>query len=220
MRILLLSDVHGDTARARRLRSVERDVTVVSGDLADCGGSVEDAVEVLEELASQGPPVVWVPGNCDPPGIVEVKPPRNTYLVHAASVDIDGVRYAGAGGSPYTPFGTPFEMSDDELGELLSQGVAGVPEGARLVIVTHAPPYMSGLDRLWTGDYVGSRSVRRVIESARPLLHACGHIHEAWGAAVVGSALAVNPGPLVQGRYAVASLDAERGTVVARLYSI
>ncbi len=216
MRLLIVSDVHGEARQASKLRSVERDVTVVAGDLADCGGSVEEAHEVLEELASHGPPVVWVPGNCDTPVIVEAPPPRNTHLVHGNRVELLGLVFAGAGGGTYSPFSTPFEVSDEELGSTLEKALEGLEPGRPLIIVTHVPPAGSGLDRTRTGQYVGSTSVRGLVERVRPLLHACGHIHEAWGSTVVGSTLAVNPGPLAWGRYALVDLDVERKTVVAR----
>jgi Icc-related predicted phosphoesterase len=221
VKILLVSDVHGDRARVRRLKSVERDVTVVAGDLADCDGSIEDALEVLDELASHGPPVIWVPGNCDSPSLAETPPPRNTLRVHASHVLLEGIVYVGAGGGTYSPFSTPFEISDDELKELLRQGLEGLESSAEAVVmVTHVPAYASGLDRTWSGEYVGSMSVRSIVEERKPVLHVCGHIHEAWGSTVVGSTLSVNPGPLSQGRYALALLDVGRRGVVVRHHTV
>ena len=218
LRLLLVSDAHGSEKAARRLRSVERDVTVVAGDLADCGGTVEEAHAVLEELASHGPPVVWVPGNCDTPSLLEAPVPRNTRLLHGACVRVEGVCFAGAGGGTYSPFSTPFEMSDEELGEVLGKALEGAPR--ELVVVTHVPGYETGLDLTYSGLHVGSRSVRSLVERVNPLIHVCGHIHEAWGVARVGATMSVNPGPLFQGRYAVAVLDTSKNMVTARLLSL
>lgn len=213
-RILVVSDIHGAIKRVKALEDIRRDVTVAAGDLAECG-SLEEALEVLEVLASQGAPVVWVPGNCDDPRLASL---NKHYNVHGRSVRLAGLVFAGAGGSIHTPFNTPFEYSDEELASLLEKALAGVEPGSeRLVLVVHTPPYRSGLDRVAGGEYVGSKSLRRVLQLYKPLLLATGHIHEAWGAAAPEGVLSVNPGPLSRGHYAVIDIDADAGVVRARL---
>jgi len=201
-RLLLVSDVHGALGNVEKLARVERDITIVAGDLAECG-SIEETVEVLETLLEQGTPVVWVPGNCDPP---EAAMMDKGYNVHARHVVLDGIVFAGAGGSLYTPFSTPFEYSDEMLAELLQEALNDAP-ALPTVMVVHTPPYASGLDQVAAGDYVGSRSLVKIIARVKPVLVATGHIHEAWGAAAAAGSLTVNPGPLAAGRYAVAEID-------------
>ncbi len=216
VRLLLVSDIHGNLSAVRRLSSVERDVTIVAGDLADCGGSVNESLTVIEELASQGPPVVWVPGNCDSPSILEAKPPNGSFLVHGRCARVEDICFAGAGGGTFSPFSTPFEMSDEELGSVIGKALESVQEPT--VLVTHVPGYGTGLDVTFSGMSVGSRSVRRAVEARRLLLHVCGHIHEAWGVTVIGQTVSVNPGPLFEGRYAAALINTERMVSVVRLY--
>ena len=212
-RLLIVSDIHGALGKARQLRDVKRDVTIVAGDVARCN-SVEEAVSILEELAGHGAELVWVPGNCDSPRLLEAKAPG--HLVHGAAAEVEGLWFVGAGGSTYTPFSTPFEYSDDELGEILSKALETVPPEAPTVFVVHTPPYRSGLDRVSGGEYVGSRRLRDLLRQRRPLLLATGHIHEAWGVAAVDGVTTVNPGPLESGRYALVDIDAEAGAVRAR----
>lgn len=48
----------------------------------------------------------------------------------------------------------------------------------RAIFVSHPPPAGLGLGTLWSGEDVGSKSVRAWVERHRPLLTLSGHIHE------------------------------------------
>ncbi len=214
-RLLIVSDIHGSISRVKRLEAIRRDVTVVAGDLARCG-SLQEALEILETLEAQGTPVVWVPGNCDAPETASLQKAVNIHATHRV---VKGLVFAGVGGSLYTPFNTPFEYGEEELARLLEKALSGIPH-MPLVLVVHTPPYGSGLDRVSSGDYVGSRVVVETIRRHRPVLVATGHIHEAWGIACVEGSPVVNPGPLSEGRYAVADIDALGDHVVVRVRTL
>jgi hypothetical protein len=49
------------------------------------------------------------------------------------------------------------------------------------VLVIHAPPRNTKLDRAAEGQHFGSQAVRDFIEQAQPAYFYCGHIHEAAG---------------------------------------
>jgi Icc-related predicted phosphoesterase len=215
-RILVVSDVHAATSKVSRLASVERDMTIVAGDLAKCG-SVEEALAVLDMLVAQSQPVIWVPGNCDSPKLLEEPGPKGSYNVHGRAVRFDSLVFVGVGGSPPTPFNTPLEFSEDQIKRVLTEALRTVDAGERLVIVSHSPPYASGLDRVRGGAYVGSRAVAEVIAEWKPLLVASGHIHESWGVSCMGGSILVNPGPLAEGRYALVLFDEDVGAVNVRL---
>lgn len=74
------------------------------------------------------------------------------------------------------------------------------PANAPWILVSHAPPFDSKLDRLPRVPYpIGSRAVRQFIEQRRPLVTLHGHIHESpivtgSYADHVGDSLCVNPG--------------------------
>ncbi len=217
MRLLVLSDIHGSLRRVKSLQDISRDITIVAGDLASCG-SLDEARRVLKELVDQGPPVVWVPGNCDTPKTLELSI-DNAFLVHAQAVEMKGLVFTGFGGSIYTPFNTPFEYSDEELGSSLAQVLESIGEKqmSRTVLVVHNPPYRSGLDLVRGGEYVGSKRLRELVERYQPRLLLTGHIHESPGVTNLGKTLAVNPGPLERGNYALVLVDPDSGVFVARL---
>jgi uncharacterized protein len=75
-------------------------------------------------------------------------------------------------------------------------------EGRRTIGIMHSPPWGTDLDIIYGGQSVGSRSIRRFIETFQPLMTLHGHIHEAprlsgnyaqW----IGRTLCINPGQLL-----------------------
>jgi uncharacterized protein len=66
---------------------------------------------------------------------------------------------------------------------------------APLVMICHAPPLDTALDRVHEGLHAGSRAVRDFIERVQPAHFFCGHIHEAGGVvAQMGPTRAMNVG--------------------------
>ena len=66
---------------------------------------------------------------------------------------------------------------------------------APLVLVCHAPPYGTVLDRISPGVHAGSTAVRDFIQKYQPEYFFCGHIHEAEGASVeIGKTVARSVG--------------------------
>ena len=91
-----------------------------------------------------------------------------------------------------TPFNTPGEYSEKELGRRLAQFAGLKP----LILVCHCPPYGTALDRVREGVHAGSRAMAEFIERYQPEMFFSGHIHEAAGAAVkLGRTRAFSPGP-------------------------
>ncbi len=116
------------------------------------------------------------------------------------------------GFSTPTPWRTPREVSDEELGRLIEQMTSQVSDFSRCIFNFHDPPNDSTLDTCpmldWNTDPpsqiteggqpvlfgAGSRSVRAAIERHQPLLALHGHIHESRGAVKIGRTLCINPG--------------------------
>lgn len=116
------------------------------------------------------------------------------------------------GYSTPTPWRTPREVSDEQLGKMIEAMVAKVGDLGRCVFNFHDPPVDSTLDTCpmldWNTDPpsqivrggqvvlfgAGSRSVRQAIETHQPALGLHGHIHESPGAVKIGRTLCVNPG--------------------------
>jgi Icc-related predicted phosphoesterase len=84
------------------------------------------------------------------------------------------------------------------------------------ILVSHHPP-KGAVDRTFFGVRAGLRELRAFIEKYRPKLHLCGHIHEARGVERIGDTTIVNPGPLMEGFYAIIRLNNEVNVTLKRL---
>jgi len=111
-----------------------------------------------------------------------------------------------------TPWNTPREVSEEELGKMIEEMVAKVPDMNKAIFNFHDPPKDSTLDTCpmldWTKDPpeqivqggqpvmhgAGSLSVRAAIEKYKPMLGLHGHIHESQSVAKIGRTTCINPG--------------------------
>jgi Icc-related predicted phosphoesterase len=192
MKLLLFSDLHRDTAAARRL--VERadavDVLVGAGDFGSVRRGVETCIDVLRVVDK---PAVLVPGNNET--LDELRAAcriwPQAHVLHGSGVQIVGVRFFGLGGGvPVTPFGSwSYDFTEVQATALL----ADCPMGC--VLVSHSPP-KGVVDVSSSGKSLGSTAVRDAIVRTQPLLVVCGHIHESGGrTGTVGTTPVVNAGP-------------------------
>ncbi len=204
MRITVISDIHADLTRLGAATPVltDSDVLVVSGDLSRHGDpdELKDVVSRLQEVHET---VMAIPGNMDGAHSVQLLEDLGVNL-HGVSRTLEMVRFAGAGGSMQTPFGTPFELPESEIVALLESGLAGPAE--RRVAVCHNPPYGTKVDRIMLGRHVGGRRIRAFVEKAKPDVFLCGHIHESVGVDRIGDTLLVNPGPFRRGGIGVVTI--------------
>jgi Icc-related predicted phosphoesterase len=155
-------------------------------------------------------------GNDDYADVLAVLPSDGDGPVRACEgevLPIDGRHtMASLGISTPTPWNTPREATEEELGAIIERLVAHVPDPATCIFNFHDPPNDSTLDTCpmldWTTDPpshivragqvvlhgAGSTSVRRAIETHQPLLGLHGHIHESPGVVRLGRTLCANPG--------------------------
>lgn len=192
MKLLLFSDLHCDTAAARRLveRAGQADVVIGAGDFANVRRGIERTIEVLKAINR---PAILVPGNSE--SVEELQAAcqgwPTAHVLHGAGVTIEGVSFYGLGGAvPITPFGSwSYDFSEAEAAKLL----AGCPAGC--VLISHSPP-KGVLDADSIGRNLGSTAVRAVIEQKQPVLVVCGHIHASAGQQdTIDATVVINAGP-------------------------
>jgi Icc-related predicted phosphoesterase len=190
VKLLAFSDLHTDLEGAARLveRSRDADVVIAAGDLASVHRGLE---ETVEPLAAIEVPTVLIPGNNETDEALREACAGwdAATVLHGEATEIDGVSFFGLGaGVPVTPWDWSFDLTEREAAEMLS----GCPEGAMLVV--HSPP-KGHADR--SGEaHLGSEAVLRSIETSRPVMALCGHIHESWGEeSTIGPTRVINLGP-------------------------
>ncbi|MGC9516582.1 MAG: metallophosphoesterase [Methanomicrobiales archaeon] len=200
MKILAISDLHGKDYQivADYIKENPVDLIVVAGDITHFG-PVELAEDILNELCSCKVPVLAVPGNCDPPEIYSKIENSQAINIHGKNLTVKNIGICGFGGSNPTPFNTPLEFDELEIHKELDKIMANTKGHEITLLVTHAPPYGTEVDKLASGDYAGSKSIRKIIEKYKPDINICGHIHEAKSIDKIGNTILVNPGELSEG---------------------
>lgn len=202
MRILSLSDIHGNLKFISSVRNQlqEVDLVLLTGDLTHFGGR-EEASKIIDAVRSYNPSVLAVSGNCDHPD-VEKYLREEKLSIHGVGVIKEKMIFVGLSGSLPAPGRTPNELSEDEIAQLLKMAMNRLKNTEKklesslpLILVSHQPPKNTVADRIVTGHHVGSSAVRSFIERWVPLVCFTGHIHEGRGTDTIGDTLVVNPGP-------------------------
>ena len=189
MRVQIFSDIHGDLEALERAVGVEADIYIAAGDLVTWPARLDDCGKILARLGGK----LWaMPGNNETDEqIAEFCAEYGFCNFHDTVIEVAGTHFAGLGYSNPTPFDTPGEYSEQELGRRLARFAALRP----LALVCHAPPLGSPLDESAGGNHFGSSAVRAFLDAHAPAYFFCGHIHEAAGrVARMGSTLAANVG--------------------------
>jgi len=214
IRFLVVSDIHGNVRSLKAI--IERelnniDALLVAGDLSSYGGEYVDVLKILNTIVLKNKKVIVVIGNMDSPNLINII--NNSYpsitCLHGTITKLGDLTIAGLSGGLYSPFNTPFELSENDFERLIASIVEEISNvrNKYLVLLSHTPPYGTRVDLTFTGLHVGSKSIRKFIEKFKPLTVISGHIHEARGVDKLGDTLIVNPGPLFRGYYAILNIE-------------
>jgi uncharacterized protein len=175
--------------------------------------SLKSWVALAEErLPAQNVSIYISPGNDDDLVVDEVLA-SSTFVINPEERIVEvapGVPMLTLGLSNPTPWHSPREVSEEELGWRLNALAERMPHPGGLSIYnTHLPPKDTPIDQaarldetlkpivqggqiVMTG--VGSSSVREAILKYQPALGLHGHVHEAAGAIRLGKTICINPG--------------------------
>ena len=204
-----------DEGEYRSLAADEASVDAMFHQLARA--RLESWLELAESrLAGTGINCYITGGNDDYPDVLEAldrSGAQSVFGCESRLIDIDGQHtMISLGASTPTPWKTPREVTDEELGEMAAGLISQVDDLSRCIFNFHDPPVDSTLDTCpmldWTTDPpsqivkagqvvlygAGSKSVRQAIENYQPLLGLHGHIHESSGIIRIGRTVCANPG--------------------------
>ncbi len=174
--------------------------------------NVKRWVEVAEQrLKGTGISVYITGGNDDLPEITPILQGSDFVIDPEEKVVELTPKYQmlSTGWSNPTPWKTPRECSEEELGQKIEGMVSQVKDMKHTVFNVHVPPFDSGLDvcpqldkslkPIIVGGEIavgpaGSTAVREAIEKHQPLVGLHGHIHESKGFVKIGKTFCVNPG--------------------------
>ena len=202
MNICVITDIHGKKSSLKKLFDSidirEFDLLLCCGDITSFGGERE-AKEILDIIPDI--PFYSVFGNCDRSDVNDYLISKNISL-HEKEFKIKDYTIGGFGGSNKSPFGTPSEYEEDQIMTGLSK-----LSFKNMILVTHAPPYETKLDKIGNSKSIGSTSVRSIIEKMQPIVAISGHVHESRAIDTIGKTHLLNPGPLKDGYYGIVKID-------------
>jgi len=213
MDVLLLADLHGQYGRLDSfLNSSDPDAVIIAGDITDFG-PVEPVDSVLSHIEV---PCFAVPGNCDPLEIIDVLERSEAVCLHGSWLSLGKITLAGIGGSNKTPFGTPFELTEEQIEAIMAGTVSHMEKNIHNVLISHAPPYGT-LDTVGSLQ-VGSQSLRNHMNHFD--LVCCAHVHEAKGVMEKDGVRIVNPGPASDGNCALIHFGNEAKDIEIELFTV
>lgn len=195
MRILAASDIHNDKKIIENLvekaENEKVDLVLLCGDLTFAEADLTGIIGPFKKINKK---IIIIPGNHETFADVEFLAKQyapGVYNLHGRSVLF--YNEIGIFGCGSANIGL-FELSDNEVRELLEKAHSKIKDARKQIMITHAPPFKTNIDTLWA--HVGSMGVRKAIEEFQPDLALCGHIHETFGKqTTIGRTRVINVGP-------------------------
>lgn len=212
MKILVMGDIHGQCQNIFNYLKYNRvDLIILTGDITHFGPE-KLGEEILNEICVFDTITLAIPGNCDPLSIYGEIENSSAINIHNKSLVIKNMGICGFGGSNTTPFNTPLEFAEIQIYSQLETILNEIKNEEIRILVTHAPPYNTRADILPSGDHVGSKGLRKIIEEHQPTLNVCGHIHESRAIDKIGDTLILNPGESSKGYAGIVEINEKKGS--------
>ncbi len=185
MKVLAVADIHGSQYRLnlvlKNVAAYQPDLVVVCGDITQFGPG-ELATTLLNQIPVQ---TLAIPGNIDTFDVDEGITKSNATNLHKRRVVIHGLPFIGIGREIPTPL-YDIMIIDGKAQKPLQEIVDSTS-----VLVTHYPPFKLQ-DKIFIGTHGGSKELRSLVDTSKPLLVLCGHIHEDPGVTQTEKTTVVN----------------------------
>lgn len=192
MKILAFADLHGSL---KGLKSIERLAESKNLDVIVCAGDISvfqrgfDAL--MYRLSNIGKPVLFVHGNHETEQASKEVCSffENVFFIHKKAHAIGSCIFFGYGGGGFSSTDSRFEDYSKQLRKEILQN-----SDKKTVLVTHAPPYGTKLDKV-EGKHYGNKSIAEFIKNSSITLAISGHFHENFGKKDrIGMTEIINPG--------------------------
>ncbi|MBD3310341.1 hypothetical protein GF351_03925 [Candidatus Woesearchaeota archaeon] len=191
MKILAFVDLHGSKKALKKLRDKVKkhspDIIICAGDLTVFEQNMD---LIMSELAKTKKPVLVIPGNHEEGSDVRRSASlfENITDIHKRKHVFKDYIFLGYGGGG-------FSLVDKEFEALAKKWEKEIRPEDNVVLVTHAPPYKTELDKIMD-EHCGNKSIARFIKKVDLNLVVCGHLHENAGKEhKVKKTRIINPGP-------------------------
>ena len=178
LKILASGDIHGDTGLAEKLAERAKkenvDLVILCGDLTMGEASTSN---LIGPFVKRNKKVILIPGNHETVAtadfLAELYGARN---LHGYSVKYKDVGLFGCGGANIGLF----QLGEKEIFSLLQKGFSKIKYLDKKIMVTHVHPSGTKMEK-FTKFFPGSEGVKKAIDTFKPDILLCSHVHEAEG---------------------------------------
>jgi len=178
LKILAAGDIHGDTGLAEKLaQRAEKehcDLVILCGDLTMMEQSTDN---LIGPFVKRNEKVLLIPGNHETVATADFL--ADLYKVknlHGYSVKYKDVGLFGCGGANIGLH----QLEEKEIFDLLKKSFDKIKYLGKRIMVTHVHPKDSKIEK-FTKFFPGSSGVKKAIDTFKPDLLLCSHVHEAEG---------------------------------------
>ena len=174
MKILAVSDIHGDLGLVKKLeRMIEKeniDLIILAGDQTWFEQSTKNLVGPLTKK-----PTLIIPSNHETEGTVKMweKMYPNLKSIHKKNWKLKDVGFFGSGTMDWG-----FDEDSDKIFKELENAHKKIKNLKKKIMITHCPPAGSKIELM---GFSGSTGIEKAIEKFSPNFLICGHIHEGGG---------------------------------------
>jgi Icc-related predicted phosphoesterase len=216
MRVLVVSDLHGDLDAVVQARELIEPTLILScGDWGDANEVDESQLAALLAVV----PAYSTFGNHDPLELLSRLRNRDgspVLLPQGEPREIAGLRISAIGGIWAKSHAKPHYVTDADVAEAAARIARSGPVD---ILITHGCPI--GLaDLTPSGRHGGQRCFLEANKVVLPRLHLCGHLHVAQERSLKDRRRVINVGATPDGSIAVVEFNRERRLLEARLDTI
>ncbi|HIH22831.1 TPA: hypothetical protein HA238_03825 [Candidatus Micrarchaeota archaeon] len=218
MRVFVFSDLHDEEVTFESLRKKYAESDAGFDLVFILGDTTNDSPKFLEEVVSSSKNCFFIPGNNEPESAIQRVLSSRGYI-HCKRVSLpNGLNIVGFGKSNITPFGTPGELSEEEI---YSQ-MRSLPIDSNTILLLHVPPlgFFDEVNGPRGSQHIGSSSVLQIIEEKKPFVVFCGHVHENEGVAMIDNTYVIKVPAAKLGKYGIAEIDDKTRKVSAGFFSL
>ena len=193
MKLLAFTDTHGSLSALKRIeqkvRNQNPDLLVCAGDISIFEHGIFGIARRLNKLNKK---IIIIHGNHEDDSTFRKlsKLFKNIIFVHKNYHIENDILFLGYGGGGFSIVDKEFEKITIKFKKIIKNN-----KDKKIILVTHAPPYKTRLDKLIQG-HSGNKSIRHFIEKNKVDLLICGHLHENFGKEdKIKRTKIINPGP-------------------------
>lgn len=188
MKILIFTDNHGSLTSISKVikKSKNADLLIQAGDISIFEQNLDYLFKKISKINKD---ILILPGNHESETILrkECSFYKNIIYFHKKIKKINDILFIGHGGGG-------FSITDKDFEDFIKKNKKIVKNNKKIVLIVHQPPY-GALD-LVMKEHTGNKSYRDFIYRYKPILVACGHLHEhEEKQQKIRKTLVINPGP-------------------------